>query len=222
MAYKVAKTNTNFNFSDDWQQGQWSKAIALELTNHVDVRPEHFPMTRAKLLYDDKNIYVFFIVQDNYVRSVAQAHHGDVWADSCVEFFFTPGEDISEGYFNVEANCGGFILMRHQIVEGQCQKPVDVNDIDKMNIEHSMPKIVEPEITEPTTWTLKYALGFDVIEKYASLKKPETGVKWRANFFKCAENNSHPHWLTWAFVDNSGLPEPNFHIPQYFGELQFD
>jgi hypothetical protein len=35
------------------------------------------------------------------------SYQGDVWTDSCVEFFFTPGPDLDDGYFNIEANCGG-------------------------------------------------------------------------------------------------------------------
>ena len=219
MVYKVEKANSDFNFSNGWQQGQWSKIEALKLTNYMGEKPEHFPQAQAKVLYDDKNIYVFFKVDDQYVRSVAKAHHGNVWEDSCVEFFFTPSEDVSQGYFNVEANCGGLILMRHQIVEGKDTQEVAVSDINKMTIEHSMPKIVDPEITEPAVWTLKYALPFEVIEKYTSLVKPDTGVKWKANFFKCADYSSHPHWLTWSVVER---PQPQFHLPEYFGTLQFD
>ena len=109
--------------------------------------------------------------------------------------------------------------MHHQILRGQNNRYVDVNDINKMNIFHSMPKIVEPEITEPTVWTLKYALPLAVVEKYAPLKKPAGGVKWRANFYKCADNTSRPHWLTWSVVEN---PKPDFHLSQYFGILQFE
>lgn len=219
MTYKVEKTNAKFDYSDNWEQGQWSQTEALELTNHMGDKPEHFPETQAKVLYDDKNIYIFFKVQDQYVRSIANAHQGRVWRDSCVEFFFTPGEDISQGYFNVEANCGGFILLHHQRTYGEDVQVIDINDINKMAIKHSMPQIVNPEITDPTTWTLKYTIPLAIIEKYASIKKPRKGVKWKANFYKCADDASHPHWMTWSAVDK---PKPNFHLPQYFGILQFN
>ena len=219
MMYKVEKTNIKFNFSDNWKQGQWSQTEALGLSNYMGDKPDHFPATQAKVLYDDKNIYIFFMVQDQYVRSVANAHQEQVWQDSCVEFFFTPSENISQGYFNVEANCGGFILLHHQKIDGKDMQLIDVDDINKMTIEHSMPQIVNPEISEPTTWTLKYAISFAMIEKYASLKKPDHGVKWMANFYKCADSTSHPHWLTWSVVEN---PKPEFHLPQYFSTLLFD
>src|ERR1035438_4954679 len=41
------------------------------------------------------------------------------------------------------------------------------------------------------------------------------GQVWRGNFFKCAEENSHPHWASWLPVD-----EFNFHRPNCFGSLR--
>ena len=43
------------------------------------------------------------------------------------------------------------------------------------------------------------------------------GQAWRGNFFKCAEDNSHPHWAAWAPVN-----EFNFHQPACFGTIRFD
>ena len=51
------------------------------------------------------------------------------------------------------------------------------------------------------------------------VEKPGTGVSWRANFYKCADKTSHPHWLTWAEID---YPNPKFHLPDFFGRLDFE
>ncbi|MBU2627030.1 MAG: diguanylate cyclase, partial [Proteobacteria bacterium] len=45
---------------------------------------------------------VMFQVRDRYVRATAASHQAEVYKDSCVEFFFTPGPDVSKGYFNLE------------------------------------------------------------------------------------------------------------------------
>lgn len=48
-------------------------------------------------------------------------------------------------------------------------------------------------------------------------RNPRTEVLiMRGNFFKCAEKSEHPHYGCWAPVD---LPRPDFHSPDYFGEL---
>jgi hypothetical protein len=57
-----------------------------------------------------------------------------------------------------------------------------------------------------------------MFEKYSQVTYPKPGVEWRANFYKIAENNSNPHFITWSVVIND---QPNFHLPQYFGLVKF-
>ena len=71
-------------------------------------KPAHIPKTQAKLMYDSDALYIIFRVEDKYICAVAR-HQGNVCRDSCVEFFFTPSEDIETRYFNLETNCGGLL-----------------------------------------------------------------------------------------------------------------
>ena len=71
MRYIVSKTTGPVELGIQWNSGQWGKAKVLELKNHMGQRPEHFPKTLAKLLYDDENLYIFFRVEDQYVRAIA-------------------------------------------------------------------------------------------------------------------------------------------------------
>jgi hypothetical protein len=219
MIYKVKRAAGTVDFNDNWNDIQWAKADVLELKNYMGSKPQHFPKTCAKLLYDEKNIYVFFKVDDRYVRAEAQKLHDPVCRDSCVEFFFTPGENLSDGYFNVEINCAGIMLMSHQTARGENTVKISEQDGKKIKICDSMPREVKPEIQEPITWTLQYSLPLDILRNYANVTTPCSGVKWRANFYKCADNSSHPHWLTWSVVDK---PKPDFHQPRYFGTLLFE
>ena len=202
----------------DWDGKVWGNVKAIELKQYMGEYPEHFPKTQVKLLYDDDFVYVIFRVEDRYVRAIAQEYHGKVWEDSCIEFFFTPGEDLSQGYFNIEINCGGTALFAHQTGLGVNSVSVDEADCDKLNIYHTLPKIIEPEITEPTTWVIEYRVPLEVLEKYATVQRPAPGVTWRANFYKIASRTSHRHWLTWSKVI---FHKPQFHQPQFFGTLEF-
>ena len=38
----------------------------------------------------------------------------------------------------------------------------------------------------------------------------------RCNFYKCGDNCAIPHYLSWAPIDT---PAPNFHCPEFFGEV---
>ena len=91
-------------------------------------------------------------------------------------------------------------------------------EIQQIEIAHSMPEVVDPEITDSITWTLEYRMPLEILTKYSEVTRPESGAKWRANFYKIAEINSNPHYITWSKVRNQ---EINFHQPEFFGVLEF-
>jgi hypothetical protein len=218
-SYTVCKTGRPVPADATWESPSWAAAKPLELRHFMGEEPLHFPRTQARLLYDDRFLYVIFRVEDRYVRAVAREHQGPVWRDSCVEFFFTPGPDPAAGYFNLEMNCGGTMLMRFQKVPRN-GRWIEPEDLDTIRVSRMMPRIVDPEIAEPVVWSVSYRLPVEMLGRYCSrLQRPASGVTWRANFYKCGDDTSHPHWLTWAPVRH---PEPDFHRPEYFGILVFE
>lgn len=219
MTYKVYPAAGTILFETcGWDTGCWKEITPLELTYYMGEKPLHIPKTQAKLSYDSNALYVIFRVEDNYIRAVAQ-HQGNVCRDSCVEFFFTPSDDTKTGYFNLETNCGGTMLFHHQHVPRENPTVIDEEDCRRIEIFHSLPKTIEKEIQSPTVWTIGYRMPFEILEKYSTVTRPSKGVVWRANFYKCADATSQPHWLTWSKVNR---PRPDFHIPECFGVLSFE
>lgn len=51
------------------------------------------------------------------------------------------------------------------------------------------------------------------------IPKPRSGAKWRANFFRCVGSGEERGYLAWQ---PTLTEEPNFHVPEVFGWLQFD
>lgn len=51
-----------------------------------------------------------------------------------------------------------------------------------------------------------------------SIPKPKAGVEWRVNLFRCVGPEAPSRYLAWQ---PTGTPEPNFHVPDKFGWLQF-
>lgn len=210
--YEVKKLTTSLNIDANWNKKVWKKTKSAAVSNFIRGVPAFRPVTEVKMRYDSEHIYVIFRVQDRYVRSITNTIGGPVWKDAAVEFFFCPDTTMPEKYFNLEINCGGTALLGYR-----AKKPIE-EDIKTIVIAHSLPEVVDPEITDPTTWTLEYSIPLSMLEKYTKVTRPAKGVKWKANFYKIAENNSNPHHITWSPVT---APKPNFHMPQYFGTLVF-
>jgi len=196
----------------NWNKKQWRRIKAVEVTDFIREIPNFRPRTEVKMSYDTANIYVIFRVHDRYVRCITKEPDGPVWKDAAVELFFCPDTTQPDQYFNLEINCGGTALLGYR-----SNKP-DKEDISTIEIAHSLPQIVDPEIKEPVVWTLEYRLPLKTLSKYCHITRPQKGVTWKVNFCKIAENNSNPHYMTWSPID---APNPSFHMPQFFGSVVF-
>jgi hypothetical protein len=218
FVYEVLRLNQSLIIDGDWNKPQWLKSKAVVIENYMGSEPGFRPFAQAKMMYDDENLYVIFLVKDRYVRCITRDINGPVWEDACVEFFFSPDVSFPERYFNLEINCGGTPLMHYNIIPDKDINVLEVKDIEMIEIAHSLPQIIDPEITDPITWTIEYRIPLAMLEKYSRITYPESGINWKANFYKIAENSSNSHYLTWSPVENK---EPNFHLPQYFGQIRF-
>ena len=217
-SYNINKIPDPISIDSKWDKSTWKNIDSLAISSDNGWGPSYKPRTEAKLSYDDENLYVIFRVEDRFLKCVTKKHNGLVWRDSCVEFFFLPNLFGPPHYFNLEVNCAGFVYMAFQRVPRIDFDLISVRDIESIEIAHSHKDPVKKEIEHSIKWTVEYRLPFQLLKKYADINIPTKGVAWKANFYKCAENNSHPHWLSWNEIDH---PEPNFHLPEYFGTLRF-
>jgi hypothetical protein len=180
----------------------------------------HHPPTRFALLHDTRNLYLRFDVDDRYVKAVHSGFHAPVYKDSCVEFFVRPRPD--GGYFNFELNAGGSLLLSY--IENWKRTPegfekfrmVSPELCCQIEILNSLPHIVQPEITTPLHWNVSLKIPLSLLEAHTGRISTTPGSRWRGNFYKCADETSHPHWMSW-----SPVKELNFHAPDDFGELCF-
>ena len=86
-----------------------------------------------------------------------------------------------------------------------------------MRITSSLPPVVDPEITEPVNWSLEAVIPVEILEAFVGPLGPLPGQIWRANFYKCGDRTSHPHWVMWSPIGEIF----SFHQPAFFGRLEF-
>ena len=155
-----------------WDSPSWRDVPALTIGHHMGESPAHRPLAQVKLQYDAEFVHLAFRVEDRYVRAVAAEYQGEVWKDSCVEFFFTPGTDLGQGYFNLEASCGGVILFTHRMDRTTRVVPVSEAHARELDVAHTLPSRVEPERMEPTTWEVGYRVPWKMLQAYAPVVPP--------------------------------------------------
>jgi hypothetical protein len=205
----------------DWEQAAWKDSAVASVNHFLPQSTNHRPKVEARLGYTHEGLHGVFRVADQYVRCVRTEYGSEVWKDSCVEFFVQPVEE--KGYFNFEFNCGGTFLCCY--IRDPQRTATGFKDFVKVpasaagavSIHSSLPRTIDPEIPGPVSWCLQFFIPFALLENYAGPLGKSGGQTWRGNFYKCADETSHPHWAAWSPVD-----ELNFHLPRCFGRLRFE
>lgn len=163
------------------------------------------PEVSVRVAFTDKALVVMFEVEEENVRAVATENNGPVWEDSCVEVFLA--NPVGEGYFNFEINCIGTKLAARRTSRHDAEH-FGPEKMEKIICHTSLPH--EPIDAENGRWSLVEVIPFELI----GLDSAPSSL--RANFYKCGDKCRTPHFLSWSPI---GLPSPDFHCPQFFGEL---
>lgn len=212
----------------DWNGILWNEVTHLDVSHFHALGSPHRPLVQAKMAYDAAGLYGLFRVLDRYVVCTHTGFQNRVYKDSCVEFFVRPKPD--KGYLNFEMNCGGHLLCFYIADWRRNPHPKDLDDEfmdrtriptewgSKVRIFHTMPETVAPEIAGDVEWLLAFHIPFALLEHYVGPLGNVSGQEWRANFNKCADESSHPHWGTWSPIGD----ELNLHQPNKFGVLEFE
>jgi hypothetical protein len=218
QTYTVHRAVSVPELEGKWDGPAWKEADTFAVQHFHPQSSGHRPKVQGKMLFTDKGVYVIFKVEDRYVVSTYSTYQDPVCRDSCVEFFVQP--KAKRGYFNFEINCGGTLLLQfHERNEKGEDVPIVVpqEEAQGIKIYHSMPEKVSPEIAEDVVWYVEYLVPFSVFECYIGPLGTIAGQAWRANFYKCADRSSHPHWAAWAPIGE----KLSFHQPAFFGTIRF-
>ena len=180
--------------------------------NWADSYP-YCPDVKFRMAYNSLSLLLHFKVKEDAVRAVYGEDNGEVWTDSCVEFFSIPADDGI--YYNLECNCIGTILLGAGL-NREYRERANQNTLGSIQRWASLGRKPFGEILQPTEWEVALILPYTAFFKHRIRRLEGNVVK--ANFYKCGDRLPQPHFLSWQPI---ALEKPNFHCPQFFGELAF-
>ena len=164
---------------------------------------EYRPEARAYLAWDDAGLRVLLCADEATVSAQVTDFNGDVWTDSCLEFFLRPFAD-DERYINFEVNAAGATLIgigpdrEHRTLLERCPEGMDIR----------------VSRHDGRWWAIAYTVPFALIVGLYG-RRPRSGDVLQGNFYSCDES-IHPHFGSWNYIT---APEPDFHRPECFGRL---
>lgn len=171
------------------------------------------PQVRFAAGHDGKNLYLRFRVREECTKAEVAEDNGAVWTDSAVEFFISFDDT---GYYNFEFSCIGRALLGFRKTKPEVRH-ADGEIMRMIGRESSLGTANFAERRGANEWELCVTIPVGAF--FAHRLDTLEGVRARANVYKCGDDLSKPHFLSWQPI---GTEKPNFHVPEYFGQVVFE
>ena len=179
-----------------------SNSQPIDTLNWVEQYPAA-PATTFTLAHTDEMLYVRYEVKGEVPLSTKTNDLELVNEDACVEMFI--GNADNTRYWNFEFNPAG-------VCNASCRKErkVDVVRLNPGQLD-SIQRYGQQLCA--AHWTLLVGIPLSLIELDIAHERAR-----RANFYKCGDKTALKHYASWNPIE---APAPAFHLPEYFGEIQF-
>jgi hypothetical protein len=208
MAYQIGHIKDDFSVSE-LENKSWKKAAEVLIDKYwsgeAAPRGRHF---MAKLLWSKTALYVRFEANQTEPLVISEKPNlktktRGLWERDVCEIFLAPNREEPRKYFEFEIAPNG-----EWIDLGIFQKPDErITDWDYNSGMRSATRIEKDKIV----MAIK-------VEWKAFGKTPRAGDVWLGNIFRCVGSGETRGYLAWS---PTFTKEPNFHVPEKFGEFVF-
>ncbi|MDR2496136.1 MAG: hypothetical protein LBD21_03325 [Tannerellaceae bacterium] len=171
----------------------------------------YMPVAVFDIARGDDSLFIRFFVKGMSLKATCEADGSPVYTDSCVEFFMQrPGERT---YRNFEFNCIGVCDASRRVSKTE-KASISQAEYASISRYSSLPTEAFEEIKGIHAWELTVAIPFRVMD----IEPGHLPEKISANFYHCADGTELPRFISWNPIHT---PAPDFHRPEFFGELHF-
>lgn len=171
------------------------------------------PVVHFRIAHSGSHIFLKFHVREKAVRAVETRINGEVYKDSCVEFFISFD---GNNYYNFEFSCIGTPHVAWG--EGRHNRQrLPEETIRNIKVDSTLGNQPFDTKTGDFSWELTAIIPVEAFIHNQGLQL--SGLQAKANFYKCGDGLPEPHFVTWNPV---GTVQPDYHRPEYFGQLEFN
>ena len=214
--YVCARTTAEMTVDGELGEPAWQKAAKVELPHwcgHKEAPPQK---TSARLLWDDKNLYVAFVCEDRDIFATKTKRDDRLWEDLEVAEVYVDVSGDGRNYKEFEVNPLNAVIDLNT-PDAQSVAGVDVNlrwNAEGLKTAVSVEGTLDDRTDKDKRGTGEMAIPLGAL----SLTKPKAGDTWRVNLYRY--DNAHHgkekfHLSSWSAVEK--WP----HEPPRFGTLVF-
>lgn len=184
----------------------WASAQTVEFQFPWDKQTGAKQPTTARLLWDDKYLYISYDCTDSDITSQYTKRDDPTYKDDAVEAFINPKPSQTEIYFGFEMNSKATMYDYVTFLGKGLFKRLDLQGLELATAKTAK------------GWSLEVAIPFSELEPLHNGKTPNPGDKWSINLNRWDGTEPNRRLSQWS---PSGLEQPNPHNPKRFGNMLF-
>ena len=184
----------------------------------------HFPWwqsgkkerTVVKLLWDEQNLYVAHIAEDEFIQAVHRDRDGKIPEDDCFEIMIAPNPATPDVYFNLEWNVLGGLLDNFR-PNGPTKPRAPVWNAEGVQLAGDYSGTLNDDSDRDRYWIVEVKIPLSNFAQVAARVPPRPGDRWNINLNRHG-GKVNVQYSQWSPGDTS---KPSFHTPHRFGSLIF-
>ena len=198
-----------------WQGAAWT-------TDFVDIEGDAKPLprfrTRAKILWDEENLYIAAELEEPNVKAKLTEHDSVIFHDNDFEVFLKPPGG-APGYFEFEINAlntSWDLYLNKPYREGG--RADNSWDIPGLRTAVMVRGTLNDERDTDSGWTVEMALPWKAFQARLPVGIPAIGSAWRLNFSRVEWKAGQSKEDNWVWSPQGVI---NMHVPEKWGYLNF-
>jgi alpha-galactosidase len=183
----------------------WEKAPAIRFERDWrGQRADRQRSTEVRLLWNERTLFLRFVARYRELHVFPDARADgwldELWERDVAEAFLQPDASDARVYKELEVSPNGFWI------------DLNIAHGEKEEMRSGLRRRVAQD-AEARTWTAELAVPMRSLTPAFDPKR-----SWRANFFRVEGKVEPRFYAAWS---PTLTPEPNFHVPEAFGQLVF-
>jgi hypothetical protein len=198
-----------------WKNAKWTDDF---VDIEGDAKPKPRFRTRAKVLWDDENLYIGAELQEPDVKGTLTKHDSVIFHDNDFEVFLKPLAS-QPGYFEFEINAlntSWDLYLNKPYREGG--KADNSWEIPGLRTAVYVKGTLNDSEHQDKGWSVEIAIPWTAFAARFPVDKPSPGTTWRMNFSRVEWKAGQKREDNWVWSPQGVI---NMHVPAKWGYLNF-
>lgn len=183
-SYVIYRTAEKMDIDGKPEEKCWSAALWTNYFQDIegDKKPAPQYRTRAKMLWDDRYLYIFAELEEPHLWATIKQRDQVIFHDNDFEVFIDPDGD-THNYYEIELNALNTVwdlYLLRPYRDGA--RPLTSWNMDGLQTAVSLQGTLNRADDIDTGWTVEIAIPFSGLVEYSRVGRPYNGEQWHLNF----------------------------------------